>query len=209
MDGQEYLNQISQTNQKPAAPGKFTLNKEFFTSKIFIFIAVSLVLLILIIILGSILGANKVDEKSLAYDLKLHLAKTSEVIQDYQNDVKSSDLRSSGASLYGLLTNTDKAITDYLVQRYKFKDKDIPKGLNEEATAVQEELSNELFEAKINGVLDRTFAHKMAYEILLFKNEEIKLKNAVKGEDLKVELEKSIESLDNIYPKFNDFSEGK
>lgn len=209
MDGQEYLNQISQSNQKPKATGKFTLNKEFFSSKIFIFLAVSLVLLILIIILGSILGANKVDERSVAYDLKLHLTKTSEVIQDYQNNVKSSELRSSGASLYGLLTNTDKAITDYLVQKYKFKDKDIPKTAEAEATEAQEELNNELFEAKINGVLDRTFAHKMAYEILLLKNEENKLANIVKDEGLKEELEKSIGSLDNIYPKFNDFSEGR
>ena len=209
MDGQEYLNQISQSNQKPKATGKFTLNKEFFGSKIFIFLAVSLVLLILIIILGSILGANKVDERSIAYDLKLHLTKTSEVIQDYQNNVKSSELRSSGASLYGLLTNTDKAITDYLVQKYKFKEKNIPKTAEAEAAEAQEELANELFEAKINGVLDRTFAHKMAYEILLLKSEENKLANIVKNEGLKEELEKSIGSLDNIYPKFNDFSEGK
>lgn len=209
MDGQEYLNQISQSNKKPAPTGKFALNKEFFTSKIFIFVAASLALLVLIIILGSVLGANKVDERGLAYDLKLHLTKTAEVIQEYQNDVKSSELRSSGASLHGLLTNADKEITDYLVKKYDFKDKNISKELDAKATAVQEELANEFFEAKINGVLDRTFAHKMAYEILLFKAEETKLRNATKSEDLKAALDKSLASLDNIYPKFNDFSEGK
>ena len=209
MDGQEYLNQISQSNKQPATNGKFALNKEFFTSKIFIFLAVSLVLLILIIILGSVLGANKASEKDLAFNLKLHLTKTAEVIHEYQDSVKSSELRSSGASLYGLLTNTDKDITNYLVAEYKFKDKDISKSLDAQATETQAELSNELFEAKINGVLDRTFAHKMAYEILLFKSEETKLRNAAKGEDLKAALDKSITSLDNIYPKFNDFSEGK
>ena len=141
--------------------------------------------------------------------MKLHLDGTSEVIQEYQQYVKSSILRSNSASLSGVLTNSSKELTDYLVDRYGFKDKDIDKKKVEAATAEKDEFANDLFEAKINGILDRIYAHKMAYEISLLTAEEARLMNTTNNETLKELLNTSYESLNNLYDKFNDFSETK
>ena len=70
-------------------------------------------------------------------------------------------------------------------------------------------MESELFEAKINGILDRIYAHKMAYEVSMFLSEESDLMNLTKNEALKEALSSSYNSLENLYNSFNDFSETK
>ena len=208
MDSQQYLNQISEMS-RPAPKSKGKGISGLLSSKFFLVGAIGVVLLIVIIIIGSILGGNKSDNKTLCYDLKLHLDNTAEVIEEYQQYVKSSDLRSSSASLLGVLTNTSRDLTTYLENTYNFKDKDISKTVVEQADLVKDDFLNELFEAKINGILDRIYAHKMAYEISLLTAEESQLYNSSKDESLSELLNTSYESLNNLYDKFNDFSETK
>ena len=208
MDSQQYLNQISEMS-RPAPKSKGKGISGLLSSKFFLVGAIGVVLLIVIIIIGSILGGNKSDNKTLCYDLKLHLDNTAEVIDEYQQYVKSSELRSSSASLLGVLTNTSRDLTTYLEDKYNFKDKDISKTMVEQADLVKDDFLNELFEAKINGILDRIYAHKMAYEISLLTAEESQLYNSSKDESLSNLLNTSYESLNNLYDKFNDFSETK
>lgn len=208
MDSQQYLNQISEMS-RPAPKSKGKGISGLLSSKFFLVGAIGVVLLIVIIIIGSILGGNKSDNKTLCYDLKLHLDNTAEVINEYQQYVKSSELRSSSASLLGVLTNTSRDLTTYLEDKYNFKDKDISKTMVEQADLVKDDFLNELFEAKINGILDRIYAHKMAYEISLLTAEESQLYNSSKDESLSNLLNTSYESLNNLYDKFNDFSETK
>ncbi len=204
MQGQEYLDQISAANR----PIKNS-NKGFLGSRFFTIIMIGLIAFIIIIIIGAILSGNKKNEKTLNFALKLHLDNIAAVISDYQPSVKSSDLRSSSASLSSVLTSTSRELTDYLTEKYDFKDKDIGKDLEEEATLSKDGLEADLFEAKINGSLDRIYAHKMAYEISLMMSEENKLINMTKNEALKDVLTKSYSSLDNLYDNFNSFSEAK
>lgn len=205
MEGQEYLNQISKSTKSTKQSKKGGI----FRSKFFIFGAVGASLLILIIVIGLIIGAGKGDEKTLSCKLKLHVGNTAEIIQEYQPNVRNSDLRSSSASLYGVLSNTDKELGDYLLEKYNIKPKEIDKKLTEKATQEKDALSNDLFEAKINGILDRIFAHKMSYEISLITTEEAKILNSTNNETLKEILQRSYDSLTNLYDKFNDFSETK
>lgn len=207
MDGQQYLNQISESNKPVKKSGGKAGISTIISSKFFKIGAIAVGLLIVIMIIGSILGGNKSDNKTLCYDLKLHLDNTSAVIQEYQKYVKSSILRSNSSSLDGVLVNTSKDLTNYLVDQYSFKDKDISKKTLEEAELVKEELSNELFEAKINGILDRIYAHKMAYEISLLTAEEAKLLKSSKSDVLTELLNTSYESLTVLYDEFNNFSE--
>ena len=88
-------------------------------------------------------------------------------------------------------------------------EKEVGKKVVETADSEKEELKNELFEAKINGILDRIYAHKMAYEIKTIMAEESKLDSATKNETLKDLLNTSYTSLENLYDIFNDFSETK
>lgn len=204
MEGQEYLNQISAENRPVKKSGG-----KIFSSKFFWVGVIGVVALIIIMIIGALLGGNKGGEKNLTYALKLHLDNTAAIISEYQPTVKSSALRSSSASFYGVLTNTSRDLTNYLTERYNFKDKDISQNLTDEAQLNSDGLKAELFEAKINGVLDRVYAHKMAYEIMMIKSEESKIYDSTSNETLKEMMSQSFNSLENLYDNFNDFSETK
>ena len=202
MDRQEYLNQISATNQPTKSP-----KSGIFASKFFWVGVISGAAFILIMVIGSALGGGSTSTKDKLYALILHINNTSELISEYQPNVKSSELRSHSASLSSILANTNKGLNDYATSKYNFKEKDIPKKITEEETTTKDELQSELFEAKINGILDRVYAHKMAYEISLIATRESQLLKSANNDDLKEALTASYNSLNNLYSKFNDFSE--
>ena len=202
MDGQEYLNQISASVKPEKVKGNGILSSRFFIVGM-----VGLICLIIIIIIGAVLSGNKGSEKNLSYALALHIDNTAEVIKKYQNDIKSSDLRSSAASLYGVLADTSGKLTNYLTEKYGTKTKDADEKIVEQATLEKDGLESELFEAKINGILDRIFTHKIAYEISVMMAEESKIQNMTKSEELKEILTTSQNSLFTLQSKFNDYSE--
>ena len=202
MDRQEYLNQISATNQPTKSP-----KSGIFASKFFWVGVIGVAAFILIMIIGSALGGGGTSAKDKLYALILHINNTSELIGEYQSNVKSSELRSHSASLSSILANTNKGLNDYATSKYNFKEKDIPKKITEEETTAKDELQSELFEAKINGILDRVYAHKMASEISLITTRESQLLKSANNDDLKEALTTSYNSLNNLYSKFNDFSE--
>ena len=209
MDGQQYLQQISESNRPVVKTAKKRGISGILSSKFFKIGAIGLLALILIIIIGSIIGGAKGDEKTLDYALKLHLDNTIEIIQEFQPSVKSSDLRSSSASLQGVLFNTSAKLTTYMTNEYEFNEKNISEDLIEEAASAKDDLYDELFEAKINGILDRIYAHKMAYEISLITAEEAKILKSTDNEELSGLLNESYDSLTNLYDKFTNFSETK
>lgn len=207
MDRQEYLNQISTTSKpKKKASGK---TRKLLSPKFFWIGGICVGLFILMAIIGGVLNGNKGGEKNKAFALKLHLDGTTEVIAEYQKSVKSSALRSSSAALANVLSGTNRDLTAYLTEKYNFKVKDVDKGLSRQAKLEKDGLTQELFEAKINGNLDRVYAHKMAYEIALIANEEAAIIKATGNEAFKAMLTESYNSLDNLYDDFNDFSEAK
>lgn len=212
MDSQEYLNQIS-AKSAPVKGGPGIRNKTgivgVIRSKYFILGAAALGLFILMAVIGAMLGSNKDDLKTKVEKLMLHIDGTSAVIDSYQPSVKSSILRSQSASFNTLLSNTSSQLSNYAQEKYSEKTSKISKNLTEEAKTNQDALQAELFEAKINGNLDRVYAHKMAYEISLLTTEEASIIRASKDEALKEILSQSYDSLEKLYDGFNDFSETK
>ena len=205
MDNQEYLNQISM-KPEAAQPNKKGIGG-LLSSKITWFLVGAVGLFIVFAVIGAVLGANKGHAKEDTIWLQLHLSSVADVISDYQPLVKSSDLRSNSASLSTVISDTNGKITNYLTEKYSYKvgsDKDLAEQMKTE----QDALSQELFEAKITGVLDRMYAHKMAYEISKFMTEETKIYNETGDDTLKEILDGSYNSLENLYNNFNDFSEG-
>ncbi len=207
MDGQQYLDQISKTNlPKRATVGK----KKFWQNKFFIISMIGVVGVLIIVLIGAIIKANTVSEKSLVEKLNLHLTGTISAIDEYQNYIKSSDLRSSSASLKGILSDTNSSVSSYATEKYNLKNtNNYDKALRETAETDSEELKNDLFEAKINGILDRIYAHKMAYEISVIKSEEARIYDITNSSSLKEALDTSYKSLENLYSSFSDFSEAK
>ena len=203
MDGQEYLNQISASNR----PVGQTKTNKILASKFFWVGAIGLVALIIILIIGSLIGGGKDSAKNKLYALKLNINNTSSVVQDYQKLIKSSDLRSTSASLVSVLSNTDSELTNYLTAKYNFTDNSIPENVVTEANTAKDALEADLFEARINGILDRVYTHKMVYEVAMLLNKEAAIINSSKDTELIELLTKSYNSLENLYNSFNDFSE--
>ncbi|MBR2839854.1 hypothetical protein IKE82_00775 [Candidatus Saccharibacteria bacterium] len=211
MENQEYLNQIAESSK----PVTSTSGKSGFSlsgilhSKFFLIGAIGIVALIFIAILGSALSGNKKDIKTDIVALNYHIDNTSSLINTYQPNVKSSDLRSYSASLQSVLSNTSSDLSNYLTTKYNHKESKEDKNLATELATEKDALENELFEAKINGNLDRIYAHKMTYEISKFMSEELSIYNSTKDEALQAILNQSYSSLENLYDNFNDFSETK
>lgn len=203
MESQEYLNQIS---VKPASKQSSNGLSKIIGSKITWIIVGAMGLFILFAIVGAVLNANKGNVKEDAIWLQLQLDSLSEVISEYQPNVKSSELRSNSASLSTVITDTNVKLMAFLTEKYDYK-KGSDKNMAEQVKTEQDALINELFEAKITGVLDRIYAHKMAYEITSLMSEETKLYNEANNDELKEIIEDSYGSLETLYDNFNNFSE--
>ena len=162
MDSQDYLDQISAT-ARPMRPKKKGVIG-ILTSKYVKWGAIFVALILVMAIIGAILGRKEnIQDKYI--DLKLRLDQTSRVITEYQRFVKSSALRSYSASLNGVLTNTSTQLGNFMTATYNYDENKLDDAIVEEAKLNADALAEELFKAKINGVLDRTYAHKMALEI--------------------------------------------
>ena len=106
-------------------------------------------LFLVILLFGSMLsGKPSIEEECI--ELKLHLDGTTELITDFQPDVKSLSLRSLSSSLKGLFSNISSQINSYLIKAYDFNDKHIKETTMQEAEDNKNRLGNELFDAKIN-----------------------------------------------------------
>lgn len=200
MDGQEYLNQIAAT-VRPEKKSKMS----FMNSTIFKVIAGAVVAFIVIVIVGAIISGGKAGARDQAISLKLNIDSTLSVISKFQPSVKSSDLRSSSASLYSVLSNTNRELTNFITENYDYNSKNDDKKFADDVALERDGLESALFEAKINGVLDQVYANKMAYVISLISTKETSLYNATSNEELQSLLTTSYNSLKNLYDKFGDF----
>lgn len=211
MDKQEYLNQISAAN-RPVNANKGGLSS-IFSSKMFLYVGIFVIVLIAIIVFGSLIGGSKGDIKTKIISLKVHMDNTTEVVNSYQKNLKSSDLRSGSSSLVSVLTDGSRKLTDYITGKLQVKSGDMNKSLDKEKvntlTQNKDTLSNDLFEAKINGKLDRVFSQKMTFETAILMNEEVAIIKATGSEELKSIVSENYDSLKTLYDKFNGFSEAK
>ena len=203
MDSEAYLNRISASNRKAKNSGGIF-------SSIWIKILIAVTAVVLIIILFSNLAAPTESVKDKLVSLKLHATNLSKTIGTYQPRVKSSILRSSTASLNSILVNTTSSLTNYIADQYKTKDdKSIPANIKKKEEKLTTALEEELFNARINGFLDRTFASKMAYEITVISTREKEILKLTKNDNLKDILNSSLNSLDTLYNSFNNYSDAR
>lgn len=204
MDNQAYLDQISATT-RPAkkSPSNFLSSLTF---KIIIGVGIAFIIMAII---GAILSGINGNTKSNSISLKLHFDNLSKTISTYQPSLKSSTLRSYSASLSSIISSTNRDLTTYITETYEYKDSSVDEKLLSTEAALSDELNQELFNAKINGLLDRTYARKMAYEISIITSREASLIKSLKDDTIKSSLTSSHNSLATLYDDFNNFSETK
>lgn len=203
MDNQAYLDQIS----TPTSAPKTKNSNNSFLKQVFIALGIAIGLFALIAIFGGIISANRVSEKDSAIALKLRSDNLQTVITEYNKSIKSSDLRSTNTSLAGILSDVSTTLANYISDSLSLKQKEYTKKVVDKENAALEELKNELFEAKINGMIDRTFARKMIYETQNLINYENTLKKATGNASLKSYLSSSVNSLMVLHDTFSAFSE--
>ena len=212
MNKQEYLNQISATS-RPVGTAKGGKFGKILSSKITMIVVGAIALFIVIGVIGAIIGGAKGNVKDSLFSLKVHADNTKNVIDDYLGKVKSSALRSDGSTLSSLLADLNGNIEGYVTEKYNMKVNEIEKKLNEkkieQLQLEKDDLEASLFEAKINGNLDRVYAHKMAYEISLIMAEENQIAGASNDDSLKGFLSNNYTSLENLYHKVDSFSEAQ
>ncbi len=210
MDRQEYLNQISASNRpvntKPN--GKFA---SILSSKVFLIAAGAVILFILLAVIGGVLSGSKSSPKQKIYAFTMHIDNTTEAFDGYRDKVKSSGIRSYYTTLSSLLVNVKGQLESYLSAKNGDNKDDAKKILGEkkiqQLDLERDALINELFEAKINGNLDRVFENKMSYEIATMMNEESDIAKSSGDESLKEIMANSYTSLENLYNQINNISE--
>ena len=178
----------------------------FVSSPIFKVVLGGVIGFVVIAVLGLVLAGGKENLKTQLMALNLHLDNTSELVSIYQKSVKSSDLRSTSASLYSILTNTHNKVENYLVSKYNYKPKSIDQKLKDQATLAKDGLRAELSKAKSNGTLDQVFRAKIKSEISTFMAEITDIHDATNDDELKKFLNSSYSSLKTLYEKLNSAS---
>ena len=165
MDNFAYLKEISAAN-RPVQNQTGRSNLKI--STVVKIAAGGMVLFFLIMAVGALMGnlGGKMD--NLLKQLYVRTTNLNSVISDYNRDLKSSDLRSLGASLAGALTNATNQLTSVMVTEDGDEDEMMPDAATmEEESAVMNELSTSLTNAQLNGILDRTYANLVGLQVSL------------------------------------------
>lgn len=200
MDNQTYLNQIAVKQTTSRGIGNF------FTPTMIKIIIGAVIALIFVIILGSIL--NSANQKTIdlytAFHLRLqNLTAGNGPLSTYTKNLKSSDLRSLAGNLQTSLTSTSQEMSS-LLSTLKV-DTSNP---SEQATADSNisSYTSELADAKLNGVLDRTFASSTALQISILLSMESEIRAKTDNSSLANLMDRSSADLNKLLAQFTNYS---
>lgn len=201
MDNLEYLNHIAQSNR----PVKRTSSAPI--SLIIKILLGGLVLFVLILSFGSMLGGKSTKSSDLVKQLYVRTTNLDSTINSYNKSLKSSKLRAIGISLSGILTSASSQLSAYISSTDSSKNALQP---NEQITAEEVEninaLNLSLENAKLNGILDRTYVTQIHLQVSLLLSMVSQLSSRNDNETLNAILESYISNLAVIEQSFQDYS---
>ena len=186
----DYLNQIAPQPQRQRAKDKF-----------FFFIIGGGLLVAVIVFLFTISsgGGPKEDMQTLA----ARLATLQTVASDTQKNLKSSDLRSTNSNLTIFLANANRDIAEPL----QANNIDVKKL---DASIVAKEsgdtLTQTFEDARLNAVLDRTYAREMTYQLQTVSVLIRDIYESTSSKTFKEYLEKIDADLQPLIKQFSNFS---
>lgn len=201
MNDLEYLNQISAEANKSSKTG-------FLDKKMKIVLGVLGGVILLAIILMSLGGGSSTPKATVSSELSRLYTRSSELnktIANYNQSIGHSALRSYGTQLSTLLTEITTNTSSYLSKNLGIESKNLTITASDAANI--ETLKIDLEKARLNGILDRTYAHEMDYQIdyLLIIEESIRKKTSETY--LSTFIESSINSLNLLKESFHNYSE--
>lgn len=202
MDNLEYLNHIAQSNRPVKARGAGAS-----TSLIVKILLGGLVLFALILALGALMGKGSTKVGDLTKQVYVRTTNLDATITTYNKSLKSSQLRAIGISLSGTLANAAGQLSTYLSSKDSGKNALVP---NEEITAAEAENSNTLNlaleNAKLNGILDRTYATQMNLQVSLLMSLVVQLAARNQDQELAEILASYLNSLSTIEESLQNYS---
>ena len=164
MDNFAYLKEISASNRPVSNVANTSKSPK--TAMVVKIVAIGAVLFFLLMAVGALVGSLKGKTDDLLKQLYLRTTNMSTIMEDYNQYLKSSDLRSLGASLAGTLTNATNQLAGVVgVEDPEAMAPDAE--TMEEETAVLEELNTSLTNARLNGILDRAYANLVGLQVSL------------------------------------------
>lgn len=201
MNDLEYLNQIS---VKPA-PAKPTL----FDKKTKLTLIISAIALFFAIIIIAVAGSSQSSEPTAISELSRLQQRSSaleQALTTYTPSVKSSALRSSAASLSTILAELKSTTSAHFTATGATLE-DYPLTATDSSQIAA--MNTSLEKARLNGILDRTFAHELDYQIryLIIIEDSTLAKSS--DTSLNTFLKSSKSSLEHLRDTFASFSESK
>ncbi|MBQ3409961.1 hypothetical protein IJG66_01215 [Candidatus Saccharibacteria bacterium] len=210
MDKMAYLQQISGESSRKAKGAKKGLGGLFSGKMMWILIGL-VVFAIGLIVLTSVLNGDKTNpELESATRLGARMENLTKTIGTYNKQVKSSGLRAIATSLNGIITNTNRDVSEVLKGDLKAKtdsEKNTVKTVQAEEAANAEDLNNTLEVGRMSGVLDRVYLREMTLQVALLMGLEQEVAGQTSNGTLLTAISDSLTSLENIHTQLKDFTD--
>ena len=203
MNNVDYLNQIS-SNSKPQAP----TNDSLLDNKIFRIVAISAAALTIVFLLLSIFRNIGNQSRSRLEQLYLRTDSLTSATTEYNSSLKSPELRSAAVSFAATLKSLSANLADIYKDNNISNKNSSTKNTNLE-TENSESMTTTLESGRLNGILDRTYAHEMSYQISTFITIIENAKNITKDSDVIETLNNAQASLRQLHSVFDNFSDAQ
>lgn len=202
----DYLNKIAKDNRLAKKPGKMG-GKISFDSNIVKFIIGAVVAVIFVVILGSILGKTDYKERDSMDKIFIRETNLAGLIEEYNDRVKSSTLRSMAKSLRSVLVESRAKVGSMLIDEYQAKDPEEPRDAKtlEDETQHYEELMARVNDGWLNGYLDRHYVRELTTEIVLLMSMESDVIERTNKAVVSTYLTESRNNLQTLYAQFDGY----
>ena len=200
MDNITYLEQISASNRPVKSGGIGGL----MSPKILLILGGVAILAIIIIIVGMLSGSGT-SGVDLVSKINVRSDNLIATINTYNQQVKSSELRSIASSLSSVLTETSSKTSELLNSVYN--QKKVSDSITKKETTYIEEVDADLEAARLNGLLDRNFARQLTLQTGLLLSIESECLSKTKNNDVKNVVSNSYANLATIYETLSNYSD--
>ena len=202
MNDLEYLNSISPNTAQGKPAGSFPPKPV----KIAFFALLGLIVVsVLALLLITLFTPAEVNPSADLASVYLRASSLEETVSTYNSKVKSPSLRAAGTTLNTILTDLKSRSSETLTKTYGVKLKSLAPSASEKSSF--DATSKKLETARLNGILDRTYASEISYQIShLLLAEETALPNISDKSTIEY-LSSSYTSLANLLETFSSFSE--
>lgn len=196
MDKTAYLQQIA---SKKSNSSNSSIKSFLFSPKLLFPLLGAIILFIALLVIGNIISSSKPNTPTVL-NVSLRAKNLSKTFDSFTRQLKSSELRSSTASLISVLNETESSLA-VKTPSTNSKDKSAKNPVTEEA-AHQAALKKTLDDAALSGLLERVFLREVNREISLFIDLTSKVFTKTKNSNHATILTTTLNNLHNLQKDF-------